>query len=181
MHGPDASAGSLAKQNQNSRMKKMEHSGVRSDSQSFAGAVGQFKDSPRGATGGSGPSISESVARGKEAVSTAAAEAMNSAGSDLQSLRTDLNSLKDTLARFMSQAGSEAAKSAREVTSNVAGQIGGVASDLADKGAEMASTASDRAKSLGTELENMARRNPIGALAGAVVLGVLIGLMGRRS
>jgi ElaB/YqjD/DUF883 family membrane-anchored ribosome-binding protein len=81
----------------------------------------------------------------------------------------------------MSQAGSEAAKSAREVTSNVAGQIGGVASDLADKGAEMASTASDRAKSLGTELENMARRNPIGALAGAVVLGVLIGLMGRRS
>jgi ElaB/YqjD/DUF883 family membrane-anchored ribosome-binding protein len=162
-------------------MKKMEHSGVRSESQSFAGAVGQFKDSPRGATGGSGPSISESVARGKEAVGIAAAEAMNSAGSDLQSLRTDLNGLKDTLARFISQAGSEAAKSAREVTSNVAGQVGGVASDLADKGAEMASTASDRAKSFGSELESMARRNPIGALAGAVVIGVLIGLMGRRS
>jgi len=159
----------------------MEHSGVRSESQSFAGTVGQFNDNPRGGTGGPGSSISESVARGKEAIGTAATEAMNSAGSDLQSLRTDLNSLKDTLAKFMSQAGSEAAKSAREVTSSVAGQVGSVASDLADKGAEMASAASDRARSFGSELENMARRNPIGALAGAVVIGVLIGLMGRRS
>jgi ElaB/YqjD/DUF883 family membrane-anchored ribosome-binding protein len=161
-------------------MKKMEHSGLRSESQSFAGTVGQFNDT-RGGAGGPGSSISESVARGKEAIGTAATEAMNSAGSDLQSLRTDLNSLKDTLAKFMSQAGSEAAKSAREVTSSVAGQVGSVASDLADKGAEMASAASDRAKSFGSELENMARRNPIGALAGAVVIGVLIGLMGRRS
>jgi len=159
----------------------MERSDVRSESQSFAGAAGQFKDSPRGGIGGPGPSISESVARGKEAIGATAAEAMNSAGSDLQSLRTDLNSLKDTLARFMAHAGSEAAKSAREVTSNVAGQVGGVAGDLADKGVEMASTAADRAKSFGSELENMARRNPIGALAGAVVIGVLIGLMGRRS
>jgi hypothetical protein len=27
----------------------------------------------------------------------------------------------------------------------------------------------------------MARRNPLGALAGAVAIGVLIGVMGRRS
>jgi hypothetical protein len=32
-----------------------------------------------------------------------------------------------------------------------------------------------------TELENIARRNPLGALAGAVAVGVLIGMMGRRS
>jgi ElaB/YqjD/DUF883 family membrane-anchored ribosome-binding protein len=159
----------------------MEHGSVRSESQSVAATVGQLNDNPRGGTGGPGSSISESVARGKEAIGTAAAEAMNSAGSDLQSLRTDLNSLKDTLAKFMSQAGNEAAKSAREVTSNVAGQVGDVAGNLADKGAEIASAASDRAKSFGSELENMARRNPIGALAGAVVIGVLIGLMGRRS
>jgi ElaB/YqjD/DUF883 family membrane-anchored ribosome-binding protein len=158
--------------------RKMEHSGVRSESHSV---VEQFKDSPRGGPSGPAPSISESVARGTQAIGTAAAEAMNSAGSDLQSLRTDLNSLTDTLARFISQAGSEAAKSAREVTSNVAGQVGGAAGDFADKGAEMASTASDRAKSFGAEFENMARRNPIGVLAGAVVLGVLIGLTGRRN
>jgi ElaB/YqjD/DUF883 family membrane-anchored ribosome-binding protein len=63
----------------------------------------------------------------------------------------------------------------------VADQVGGVASDLADRGAGMASAASDQAKSFASELENMARRNPIGAIAGAVVVGVLIGLMGRRS
>lgn len=59
-------------------------------------------------------------------------------------------------------------------------QVGGVASDLAGKGAEMASAASDQAKSFASELENMARRNPIGAMAGAVMVGVLIGLLGRR-
>jgi ElaB/YqjD/DUF883 family membrane-anchored ribosome-binding protein len=99
----------------------------------------------------------------------------------LQSLRADLNSLKDTVAKFVSRAGSEAAKSAREVTSNVAGQVGDVASDLAGKGAEMASAASDQVKSFASELENMARRNPIGAMAGAVLVGVMIGLLGRRS
>ena len=57
----------------------------------------------------------------------------------------------------------------------------GMASELADKGAEMASAASDQVKSFGSEIENMARRNPIGVLAAAVVIGVLIGLMGRRS
>jgi len=45
----------------------------------------------------------------------------------------------------------------------------------------MASTAADQAKTFASELENMARRNPIGALAGAVVIGVMIGLLGRRS
>jgi ElaB/YqjD/DUF883 family membrane-anchored ribosome-binding protein len=160
-------------------MKQMEH--ARSESQPFAGTDGPINDIRRSGAGGSGSSISESVTRGKEAIGTAASEAMNSAGSDLQSLRADLNSLKDTVAKFVSQAGNEAAKSAREVTSNVAGQVGGVASDLAGKGTEMASAAMDQAKSFASELEGMARRNPIGALAGAVMIGVLIGLMGRRN
>jgi ElaB/YqjD/DUF883 family membrane-anchored ribosome-binding protein len=145
-------------------------------------ASGQFEEnSRRGASPPSGSSVSDSIARGKEAVGSAANEAMNSVGTDLQSLRTDLNGLKDTLTKFMSQAAGEAAKSAREVSSNVAGRVGGVANDLADRGAEMASTASEQAKSFASELESMACRNPIGALAGAVVIGVMIGVLGRRS
>lgn len=159
----------------------MEHSGVRSEAQPFAASGGQFKDNPRGGAAGSGPSISESVARGKDAIGTAANEAANAAGSDLQSLRADINSLKDTVANFVSQAGNEAAKSARDVTSNVADKVGDVASDLAGKGAEMASAVSDQTKSFASELENMARRNPIGAIASGMVVGVLIGLLGRRS
>ena len=128
-----------------------------------------------------GGSIADSMSRGKEAVGAAAAEAVESGGIDLKALQDDLNNLKDTVTKFMSRTGNEAAKSAREITTNIAGQVGSVASDIADKGANMATVATNQAKAFGTELENMARRNPLGAIAGAVILGVLIGMMGRRS
>jgi ElaB/YqjD/DUF883 family membrane-anchored ribosome-binding protein len=138
-------------------------------------------------------SVSESLSRGKDAIGAAAGEAMTAAASDLQAIRNDLDSLKDTLARFMVQAGSEAARSARDVSSSVAGQVAGkvkdavggtvedVAGGLADKSVEFASTAGEQAKSLAAELEAMARRNPLGALAGALAIGFLIGVWGRRS
>ena len=106
---------------------------------------------------------------------------MNSAGSDLTALRADLNGLKDTVTKFISQVSSEAAKSAREVTSSVADQVGGVATDYVGKGAEMTSAASEQAKTVASELESMARRNPLGAIAGAMLIGVFIGLLGRRN
>jgi ElaB/YqjD/DUF883 family membrane-anchored ribosome-binding protein len=134
-------------------------------------------------------SVSESLNRGKDAIGAAAGEAMTAAASDLQAIRNDLDSLKDTLARFMVQAGSEAARSVRDVSSSVAGQmkdaVGGtvedVAGGLADKSVAFASTAGEQAKSLAAELEAMARRNPLGALAGALAIGFLIGVWGRRS
>ena len=126
-------------------------------------------------------SVTDPINRGKDAIAGAATDAANSAGSDLQAIRNDLNSLKDTLSRFMSQAGNEAVKSARQVTSNVAGQVGDVVGDLADRGSQLASSAGDQAKTFAAELESMARRNPLGSLAGAVAVGVLIGIMGRRS
>jgi hypothetical protein len=67
------------------------------------------------------------------------------------------------------------------VTSTVAGRVSDVAGDLADRGSAMASSAQQQAKTFASELEGMARRNPIGALAGAVLIGVLIGALGRRS
>jgi len=130
---------------------------------------------------GSGASIGGTVARGRDAIGTLATEAMHSAGTDMQALRADLDSLKDTVSKFLSQAGGEAAKSAREVTSTVADQVGHGAGDLAEKGSDMASAAVVQAKSFVSELEHLARRNPMGAIAGAVVVGVLIGLLGRRS
>jgi ElaB/YqjD/DUF883 family membrane-anchored ribosome-binding protein len=137
-----------------------------------------FSASPGEHNGGS---IANSMSRGKEAVGVAAAEAMESDGIDLKALQDDLNNLKDTVTKFISRTGNEAAKSAREITTNIAGQVGSVASDIADKGTNMATVATNQAKVFGTELENMARRNPLGAIAGAVIVGVLIGMMGRRS
>ena len=137
---------------------------------------GRWKDSPQS---GASPSITELMARGKEAIG-AAAGAMDSAATDLQLLRKDLNSLKETVARLVSQAGGEAAKSARDVASNVTGQAGDIAGDLMDRGANAASVATAEAKSFAAELERMTRSNPLAAIAGAVLIGALIGLLGRR-
>jgi ElaB/YqjD/DUF883 family membrane-anchored ribosome-binding protein len=153
----------------------MDQKGYRPEGQSHPSAgTGQFKDPKSN-------SVSDSLNRGKDAIGGAATDAVNSGGSDLQAIRNDLNNLKDTLSRFMSQASNEAVKTAREVTSNVASQVGDVASNLADRGSQLASSAGGQAKTFAAELESMARRNPLGALAGAVAVGVLIGIMGRRS
>ena len=98
---------------------------------------------------------------------------------DLQSLREDLNTLKDTVAEFVSQAGTNAVKTARDATSNVASQVGNAASNVAEKGSEIATTASKQAKTFASELETLGRNNPIGAMVAAMMVGVLIGLIGR--
>jgi hypothetical protein len=41
------------------------------------------------------------------------------------------------------------------------------------------SNATEQAKTLASDLEGMARRNPLGTSAGAVLVGVVIGLMSR--
>jgi ElaB/YqjD/DUF883 family membrane-anchored ribosome-binding protein len=133
---------------------------------------------------GKGPgdgSVTNSLARGKDPVGAAAADAMDQAAADLKALRNDLTNLTDTVMKFISQAGNEAAKSAREITSNVAGQVGSAAADMSDKGANIASATTQQAKTFAAELEDMARRNPLGAVAGAVMIGVMIGMMGRRN
>ena len=98
---------------------------------------------------------------------------------DLQSLREDLNNLKDTVTEFVSQAGIDAVKTARDVTSNVASQVGNATSNVAEKGSEIATITSKQAKTFASELENLGRKNPIGAMAAAMMVGVLIGLIGR--
>jgi ElaB/YqjD/DUF883 family membrane-anchored ribosome-binding protein len=149
------------------------------DNRGSAGAS-QLKENVRGSIASVGASVSDSVARGRDAVGAAASEAVDTASSDMQSLRTDLNRLKDTVSTFMAQAAQEATKSAREVSSNVVGRFGDVADDIARRGSAMASTATEQANSAVSEFESMVRRNPMGAMAGAVMVGILIGALGRR-
>jgi ElaB/YqjD/DUF883 family membrane-anchored ribosome-binding protein len=145
----------------------------------FAGAA-QLKENVRSSAASVGASVSESVARGRDAVSAAANDAINATGGDLQTLRTDLNRLKETVSAFMAQATAEATRSAREASSNVVGRIGDVAGDIAQRGSTMAATATDQARSVASEFEGMVRRNPLGAMTGAVMVGILIGMLGRR-
>jgi ElaB/YqjD/DUF883 family membrane-anchored ribosome-binding protein len=102
-----------------------------------------------------------------------------SVGENLNKLRRDVAGLKDTFARFVSQAGGEAAKTARSVSESVTSQVTNAASGVADAGADLASSAKEHAKTFSSELEAMARRNPFGTIAGALVIGVIIGMMSR--
>lgn len=93
-------------------------------------------------------------------------------GVDLNTLRSDFNDLKDTVSDFISKTSGDAVKVAKQTSSDVANQIGSTASDIA-------SAASEQAKTFASELERMGRNNPLGTIAGAVLVGVVIGLIGR--
>jgi ElaB/YqjD/DUF883 family membrane-anchored ribosome-binding protein len=87
---------------------------------------------------------------------------------DLNTLRSDFNTLKDTVTDYIAGAGSDALDSAKKTTS-----------DVANKASDLASAATEQAKTFASELERMGRNNPLGAIAGAVLVGVVIGLIGR--
>jgi ElaB/YqjD/DUF883 family membrane-anchored ribosome-binding protein len=97
----------------------------------------------------------------------------------LSELRQDMASLKNTISRFASQAGDEAAKTVRGASQTLAAQVGNAASGVADMSSDLATSAKEHAKTFASELEGMAKRNPLGTLAGALVVGVVIGLMSR--
>jgi ElaB/YqjD/DUF883 family membrane-anchored ribosome-binding protein len=87
---------------------------------------------------------------------------------DLNNLRADFNALKDTVTDYISKTGTDALDSAKKATS-----------DVANKASDLASAATEQAKTFASELERMGRNNPLGAIAGAVLVGVVIGLIGR--
>ena len=91
----------------------------------------------------------------------------------------DVGSLKDTFTRLASQLGDVGTKTARNVSQTVASQIGSATSGMVDTGSDLASSAREHAKTFASELEGMARRNPLGTIAGALLVGVVIGMMSR--
>ena len=96
-------------------------------------------------------------------------------GETLSQLSREIASLKDTFALLASQAGGEAAKTMRNMSETVASQVGDAASGVADTSSDLATSAKQQVKTLTSELEAMARRNPLGTIAGTLVVGVIIG------
>ena len=105
--------------------------------------------------------------------------AQNAPSEELSKLRQDIASLKDALAHFASQAGSEATKTVRNLAHSTASQVSSAASGVADAGSELASSAKEHAKTFASELEAMTRRNPLGTIAGALLVGIVIGMISR--
>jgi ElaB/YqjD/DUF883 family membrane-anchored ribosome-binding protein len=84
------------------------------------------------------------------------------------SLRAEFDALKEQVSNFVAKAGNDAVKTASQATS-----------DISSTAADLASSASEQTKTLVSELERVGRNNPLGAIAGALLVGVLIGLIGR--
>ena len=112
----------------------------------------------------------------KEGIAGAAQDRL---AEDVSSLRADMSRMHETFSNFVSETGGHAARTARSVGQAVVSQVGSTASGLANTGAEMASSATEQLKTFATELEDIARRNPLGALAGALAVGIAIGLIVR--
>ena len=122
------------------------------------------------------PGSSIEDAGDKEGIAGAARDRL---AEDVSSLRADMTKMYETFSDFVSETGGHAARTARSVGQAVVSQVGSTASGLANTGAEMASSATEQVKTFATELEGIARKNPLGALAGALAVGVVIGLIVR--
>jgi|HubBroStandDraft_6_1064221.scaffolds.fasta_scaffold165662_2 ElaB/YqjD/DUF883 family membrane-anchored ribosome-binding protein len=92
------------------------------------------------------------------------------------SLRAELDALKAQFANLVSKAGSDAMKAGSDAMKTAQQAT----SDVADKASDIASAATAQVKTFASELERIGRNNPLGALAGALLVGVVIGLIGRR-
>jgi ElaB/YqjD/DUF883 family membrane-anchored ribosome-binding protein len=131
-----------------------------------------------GATGTSGrvdalkDDVANALDRGRANIAASASAAGDSLTADVAKLREDMAAIQQTLSKLAASAGGEAVKTAQSVGSAVASQVGDVAS-------EMASTAKEQAKTLLSEVESMARRNPLGTVGATLLVGVIIGMMSR--
>src|SRR6516225_6486978 len=65
---------------------------------------------------------------------------------DVSSLRADMSKMHDILSRFASEAGGQAARTARNVGQTVASQVSSTASGLVASGADVASSATEQLK-----------------------------------
>jgi len=124
-------------------------------------------------------SVSDALDRGKAGIADSAYAAGDSLSEDLTHLRADMAKMQETLSKFVSEVGGEAAQTMSTVGHAVANQVGSAASSLAEASADVASSATDQVKTFASELEGMARRNPLGTLAGTLVVGLIVGMMVR--
>jgi ElaB/YqjD/DUF883 family membrane-anchored ribosome-binding protein len=98
---------------------------------------------------------------------------------DIHKLRADMASLRDSLSRVVTGVAGEATKTVHDAAQGAAAQTGATAQGLADSGLNLAASAKGQAMGLAGELEALARRNPLGTIGGALLVGVVLGMMSR--
>jgi ElaB/YqjD/DUF883 family membrane-anchored ribosome-binding protein len=131
------------------------------------------------APGANGDSITGALDRGRTKIAESATAAGDDLAGDMKNLRADLAKVQETLVKFASEVGSHSSRTMGDVSQAVAGQVGSAASGIADASAEIAASATAQAKTFASELEIMARRNPLGTLAGTLAVGMVLGFISR--
>jgi ElaB/YqjD/DUF883 family membrane-anchored ribosome-binding protein len=142
-----------------------------------SGIGGGSADSQAG--GGSADRAVGSTPSSYRSAPAAESDTSSSETTDFSKLREEVASLKDIVSKSIAGAGSDAWKTVRDVGETVASQVGNAASGVMEAGASMANAAGAQAKTAASEIESAVRKNPLGAMAGALVAGILIGLVGR--
>ena len=103
----------------------------------------------------------------------------DSLSQDVAKLREDMAAIQQTLTKFANEAGGEAIKTAQSVGSTVASHVSEAAGDVAAGAKDVAASAAEHAKTFASELEGMARRNPLGTIGATLLVGIVIGMMSR--
>lgn len=106
--------------------------------------------------------VGDDIKRTKDNIAQATATARDSLGDDLRRLRDDVASLKDTVAQLAATIGAEIGEGASEI------------------GADVAASARRQANTMVEDLEDMTRQHPLGFMAGAFILGLMIGVTRGR-
>jgi ElaB/YqjD/DUF883 family membrane-anchored ribosome-binding protein len=99
---------------------------------------------------------------------------------DMARLQAELASLRLTVASLMAEVKGGAAKTLRAAGDLVSHKVGAVGHAAAEKTSSVTATTAERAHGLISELEIWARRRPLSAIAGAMLAGVIIGMLGHR-
>jgi ElaB/YqjD/DUF883 family membrane-anchored ribosome-binding protein len=125
-------------------------------------------------------SVGGALDRGRAGIADSTCAANDSLAEDMTRLRGDVARMQKAFSKFVSELGGETAGTVSNVGQAVTSQVGSAASDLAEAVADMASSAKDQVKTFASKVEAIARRNPVGTLAGTLVAGLIIGMMSRR-
>lgn len=116
--------------------------------------------------------VSKEFSKGASRIADSADNATADLAKDMTKLKDDMAAIQQTLTKLASNAGNEAIRTAQNIGSTVADQV----SDFAGQAANAAQA---QAKTFASELEGMARRNPLGTIGGTLFVGIVIGMLSR--
>lgn len=78
------------------------------------------------------------------------------------------------------EGGAGAARTARAIGETIVERVSATGIAAVDSAAAIADSAANTARSMARDLETFARRQPLSALAGALLIGVVLGMVSRR-